>query len=517
MKTNLKSKISFLLLALSIFAIVPAWADGIHYLAFATDRHQNLSQVDSNTPVVSTAMSCWSNLPVEYVSLIGDMVGERKSDAPAYDVKTVWDEVNDVFPNLTSDKFSIVWADHDGGYTDPSELGVMKCPSASASDYGNKSAHIYTAPDGSYYIYAINYYEMLNYGNDAPEAFMRWVDGIDKTALVIVLCHAPMHYKRKDNLNGSTWSDALNYAATGSVGGTEVKRNVVFFHGHNHTSEATEYYYAPGSTVAMQGSDSQSVNTVIYYTYITAGYMKVPTGATSKTINATLVTLTDKEVTFTKSKSGATTLLGTVERVARDERMQPGMLFETGYVELTLGENNNTFWQQIQLVCNGQIIEGKTIRYTSSNEEVATVAEDGTVTVHKVGTANIIATFDGDEDYNVVEGYYEIVVTQPVCATPVLTYTGGKVTCTCETEGVKYAYTYSLMEGSGESTDGEIIVSPVLVRIDVKATREGYTDSEAASIEIDLMQQARLQGDINNDGALTIADVTTLVNMILGK
>ena len=297
-----------------------------HYLAFASDRHQNMSQVDSNTPVVSTAMSCWSDLPVEYVSLIGDMVGQTKGDAPAYDVKTVWDEVNAVFPSLSVNQFSIIWADHDGGYTDPSGLGVMKVPSTSTTDYGNKSTQIYTDPEHSYYIYAVNYYEMLNNTSAEPEAFKEWVDGIDKSALIIVLCHAPMHYLRKDNLNGAEWCDALNYAATGSVTGADVTRNVVFFHGHNHTNENMEYYYEPGQTVNMQGSGG-SVSKTIRFTYITAGYMKKPSGA--NTVNATLLTMDDDEITFTKSKSGTTSILGAVERVSGEDVTYYTVTFET--------------------------------------------------------------------------------------------------------------------------------------------------------------------------------------------
>ena len=298
-----------------------------HYLVFASDRHENMSAVNDNTPVVYSAMGVWMDLPVEYVSLIGDMVGKSGGDAPAYDVNDVWKEVNALFPSLTSDQFSIIWADHDGGYTDPSGLDVMKVPSSSSSDYGNKSAHIYTGPNNAYYIYAINYYEMLNATTTPIETFKTWVDGIDdKSAPIIVLCHAPMHYLRKDNLNGANWTDALNYAATGSVNGTNVVRNVVFYHGHNHTTENMEYYYEPGTAVNMQGS-SGSVSKTIQFTYITAGYMKKPNGAT--TINASLLTIDDEQLTFTKSKSGTTTVLGTVERVEQGDVTYFDVTFET--------------------------------------------------------------------------------------------------------------------------------------------------------------------------------------------
>ena len=43
--------------------------------------------------------------------------------------------------------------------------------------------------------------------------------------------------------------------------------------------------------------------------------------------------------------------------------------------------------------------------------------------------------------------------------------------------------------------------------------KEGYRDSEEAVEEFDLPKF----GDANGDGQITIADVTTLVNIILGK
>lgn len=49
--------------------------------------------------------------------------------------------------------------------------------------------------------------------------------------------------------------------------------------------------------------------------------------------------------------------------------------------------------------------------------------------------------------------------------------------------------------------------------VSVYAKREGYLDSEVATSTITLSTV----GDVNGDGKLTIADVTSLVNAILGK
>ena len=98
------------------------------------------------------------------------------------------------------------------------------------------------------------------------------------------------------------------------------------------------------------------------------------------------------------------------------------------------------------------------------------------------------------------------------CSTPVLIFTNGKVRCTCETEGVKYQYTITPATATGESTDGLISLGTTFT-VSVKAVRDGYADSETATLTIPMSEV----GDVNGDGSITIADVTALVNRLLGK
>ena len=99
----------------------------------------------------------------------------------------------------------------------------------------------------------------------------------------------------------------------------------------------------------------------------------------------------------------------------------------------------------------------------------------------------------------------------PPCTAPVLAFQNGKIRCSCETEGVKYMYTIT-STSSGESTDGVIPLGTQFT-VSVRATREGYSDSEASVITINMADV----GDLNGDGTISIADVTGLVNVILGK
>ncbi len=98
------------------------------------------------------------------------------------------------------------------------------------------------------------------------------------------------------------------------------------------------------------------------------------------------------------------------------------------------------------------------------------------------------------------------------CATPTITYANGKVRCTCETEGVTYVYTITPASYTGQSTDGLISLGTSFT-VNVKATRDGYTDSDTATTTVNISQV----GDMDGDGELTVTDVTSLVNAILGK
>ena len=93
-----------------------------------------------------------------------------------------------------------------------------------------------------------------------------------------------------------------------------------------------------------------------------------------------------------------------------------------------------------------------------------------------------------------------------------LAWENGQVKCTCATPDVKYAYTVSMGDCTGESADGIIKLGSTFT-VSVRAVREDYKDSDVATLEFKLPDI----GDVNGDGTITIADVTALVNIILEK
>lgn len=233
----------------------------VHHLAFASDFHSTEGSIQN----------AFSGMPddVEYVSLIGDMVGGFGDMTPTYESSWILGMVQDVFPNLDGTNISIIWASHDANVQDEG-VGIVKCPGG----YGSSVIYQGLNSDGStaYYIYAVGFNEMTAGGSvssDAAAAFKSWVDGIEKCAPVIVLCHVPLEAKRGDNYGAIYWSEALNYAATGVEGitstGTEapIIRNVIYLYGHNHTVSRDEYYFAPRSSMLVQidSSISQQADT----------------------------------------------------------------------------------------------------------------------------------------------------------------------------------------------------------------------------------------------------------------
>ena len=170
---------------------------------------------------------------------------------------------------------------------------------------------------------------------------------------------------------------------------------------------------------------------------------------------------------------------------------------------LASGDNMFVFYNLDKALLN----DGVLIRIPVSASAEAQSATGSLYTFHTATTDAV--------SHELSDASFSITVKAPAalkCATPVLTFASGKVKCTCETTGVTYRYTVAPTAATGESTTGEISFGTTFT-ISVKAVRDGYEDSDAATLTIPMAEV----GDVNADGNVTIADVTTLVNIILGK
>ena len=101
------------------------------------------------------------------------------------------------------------------------------------------------------------------------------------------------------------------------------------------------------------------------------------------------------------------------------------------------------------------------------------------------------------------------------CEKPTITFKDGKLTFSCATEGVTYQYSITASDvknGAGNDID----FAPVYT-ITAYATKDGYENSEIATLEVSLSDSSiGIKGDVNGDGSVNAADVVKLVNIIIG-
>ena len=105
------------------------------------------------------------------------------------------------------------------------------------------------------------------------------------------------------------------------------------------------------------------------------------------------------------------------------------------------------------------------------------------------------------------------IVSLPKCAKPTIATVNGKLTFSCETEGVEFVASVS---PSGKTTykGSSLLLADLTTtyRVSVYARKERYDKSEAATIDIDYLPDL---DDVNGDGQISISDVVGIVDIIL--
>lgn len=97
------------------------------------------------------------------------------------------------------------------------------------------------------------------------------------------------------------------------------------------------------------------------------------------------------------------------------------------------------------------------------------------------------------------------------CATPTIAFVNDKLSFTCETEGVQFVYSMSSDDIRTNDENDNALANRF--RVSVYATKEGYTNSDVASLDITYSGR---RGDVNGDGLITISDAVGIVDIILG-
>ena len=108
------------------------------------------------------------------------------------------------------------------------------------------------------------------------------------------------------------------------------------------------------------------------------------------------------------------------------------------------------------------------------------------------------------------------------CATPTVTFSNGTLQFACDTPNVSYRYNIS-GGNSNETSQTSVTLDNFTLEVWVTAYMPdgSLEDSESGYASIDINpaggQGSAQIGDLNGDGVISIADVTNLVNIILGK
>ena len=177
----------------------------------------------------------------------------------------------------------------------------------------------------------MNYMSSESAAATAAAAFKAWVDGVDKTIPVFVICHASVDTDRGTSSEGGyIWTQALNYAATGyetTEPGCEITRNVIFLHGHNHTVTKNYNNWKPGSVQKVQSGESEQSVTV-YFSVVTAGYMGLTawgggSNVTAASMHATLAEITDSEIILTQYPAASASQAATLQTIPRIHPQEP--------------------------------------------------------------------------------------------------------------------------------------------------------------------------------------------------
>ncbi len=406
---RIKRALSLVLCFVMVFGLMPASifaAEGdAHYLMFATDRHANTSVIGE---IINNMESDIGENKLEYLALGGDMVGSGNTH-PEYDSSEVLSEVTGATSSLSAANVDIVAGIHDMKVND--DAGIVL-------PYQGGGAQIYEGND--YYVYGVEEYCISEDSNESnwsaqAQAFVTWANGetIDKSKVIFISSHYPLHAFRDDNDGAYYWHKALNTVATG--GDSTVERDIVFFHGHNHTKDSNEYVYNVGDTMSIQNGSS-TVSDTIYYTYATAGYL-------NQNSKATLVTLTDDTIVLTKySTSGSGSAMTTVKRVVQEAAPTVNTVSDTADngdeitavgtgltgVTLTVNENADTSAFQSDCVAYDVALEGYTEGDTVTLTFNIGYMTSENLVVYANGTEiTPVSVVDNEEE----DGFYSVLVT----------------------------------------------------------------------------------------------------------
>lgn len=144
--------------------------------------------------------------------------------------------------------------------------------------------------------------------------------------------------------------------------------------------------------------------------------VSVPDGTVSYTGHEDIATFADGK--FTGIKAGSATVTATVEETENYEAGSATFTLTVSKGAVTLSAEAKTVQIGSTISAgvtakdaNGKAVEGLTYTYSSADETVASVSDDGKITGNKIGSTTITVTFAGNDNYNSATATINVTVT----------------------------------------------------------------------------------------------------------
>ena len=138
------------------------------------------------------------------------------------------------------------------------------------------------------------------------------------------------------------------------------------------------------------------------------------------------------------------------------------------------------------------------------------------ITVHVSLSSSSVEAYENAESWRIFKEVVGIDDLPKKCATPVITYENGKVTFTCETEGVEFVSVITCPDNTGEYYCSTIDLKRTF-NISVYARKADHENSDYATMQITLTgrEASGVLGDINNDNKVNGVDIQEIINIIV--
>ena len=156
-------------------------------------------------------------------------------------------------------------------------------------------------------------------------------------------------------------------------------------------------------------------------------------------------------------------------------------------------------------------VADNSIVWSSSNESVAVVDDQGRVVAIAPGTVTITATAADDSG---ISSSCEIIVKKDIigqCSTPTVAYSNGKVRLACDTEGAKFI-TEIVSQNEQSSEEAEFDFVPTYT-FTTYATKARYENSDTVSVTLCWLECTENNEKDDDTGVLNILSQPVLIQM----